>query len=229
MIMKRSRDESSSSEEPPKKKQVTPSKKWVFTDHDASTVRQAAWKALTQATIAKLAFQVEICPKTKKEHLQGCFEFCKRARPTSVIRGPFYEKQRGTDAEAVAYATKTDSRKKGVTPFLFGYPEPLDKWTHMDMCKCQMLICDQFRKRCGRKDRIVHWFWDKTGGWSKTEMALYLVDQHDAMVLQGASKDCLHGIVQQIEKTGKCPLIVIFDVPRVNQGHVSYQSIEAIK
>ena len=234
--MKRSREqteeskEQDSKEQPPKKKQqIAPSKKWVFTDHDATPVRQAAWKKLTPKPIAKLAFQVEVCPETKKEHLQGVFEFVKRARPTSVIKGPHYEKQRGTDAEAVAYATKTETRKEGAKPFVFGYPEELDKWTAKDMCCDQMLIADGVRGKCPRKDRTVHWYWEAKGNWGKTQMALYMVDQMGAMLLQGASKDCLHGIAAEIEKTGMCPRIIIFDVPRVNQGHVSYQSIEAIK
>lgn len=230
--MKRTRESNSSSgSEPPRKKakQVTPAKKWVFTDHDASEGRQDAWRKLCGGKLEKLAFQVEIGEETKKEHLQGCFVFKKKGRGSSLFKGPHFEKQRGTEAEAVAYATKEDTRKDGVEPFVYGYPEPLDKWTHLDMCKCQTLICDAFRTRCDKKSRTVNWFWESQGGWGKTEMALYLVDQHKAIVLQGASKDCLHGIKDTVEKTGACPPIVIFDVPRVNAGHVSYQSIEAIK
>ncbi len=213
-----------------KKAQIAPAKNWVFTDHNASPERQAEWKKLISSTVKRLAFQVEICPQTKKEHLQGVFELNKKMRPTSFMSGPHYEKQKGTTKEAVAYATKEDTRKRGCTPFVYGYAKPVALWTAKDMCKCQMLVCDKFKKRCHPKtDRTVHWFWEMEGGWGKTQMALYLVDQHNAMLLQGASKDCLHGIGTVIEKTGEAPPIIIFDVPRVNQGSVSYQSIEALK
>lgn len=122
-------DDNDDKEEPPakkSKKQCAPAKNWVFTDHDASVGRQAAWKLLLQSSIKRLAFQIEICPKTKKEHIQGAFELKKKARPTTFMRGPHYEKQKGTDAEAVNYATKAETRKPGTEPFVYGYPKPVE-------------------------------------------------------------------------------------------------------
>ncbi len=79
------------------------------------------------------------------------------------------------------------------------------------------------------RDRKVHWLWEAKGGWGKTEMSLYMCDQMGAMVLSGRNLDCLHGIASWIDKMGSAPPIVILDVPRVNNGHVSYQTIESIK
>jgi len=149
-------------EQPPakqQKKQMAPAKNWVFTDQDSSQGRQEAWKQLIHSTISKLAFQVEISPTTQKEHLQGCFELKKKARPTTFFRGPHYEKQRGTNTEASAYATKDDTRKPGCEPFIYGYPAKIVLWTKDDICDCQATICELFLKRCDpKKDRVVHWF-----------------------------------------------------------------------
>jgi hypothetical protein len=77
--------------------------------------------------------------------------------------------------------------------------------------------------------RVIYWFWETKGGYGKTTVCKYFVDQMGAILLGGACKDCLYGFAQYIEEHGEAPDIVIFDIPRVNKGAISYQAIEAIK
>lgn len=70
-----------------------------------------------------LIYQNEICPDSGKEHLQGYVEFNCAIRINRVkeIFGDntiHLEKRKGTQAEAIAYCSKLESRKSG--PFEFG-------------------------------------------------------------------------------------------------------------
>jgi hypothetical protein len=49
------------------------------------------------------------------------------------------------------------------------------------------------------------------------------------MVVEGANNDILCGVAKHIEEHGDAPRIIIFDIPRVNEGGVSYQAIEKLK
>ncbi len=176
--------------------------------------------------------QIEICPKTGKEHIQGVFTLKKRARPITEMGFPdvHYERQRGTDEQAVNYCNKTETRKPGTQPFKRGYPDELELIEDEDLRPEQTAIADKYIIDENKKfERKIHWYWDTKGGWGKSILAKYLVDQMGAIILAGANKDCLYGIAQMVQKNGMCPRIVIFDVPRTNEGHISYQAIESIK
>lgn len=77
--------------------------------------------------------------------------------------------------------------------------------------------------------RNVYWFWEPKGGWGKSILCKYMIDHMEAFVCEGANNDILCGISKYIEEHGECPPIIIFDIPRVNEGGVSYQAIEKLK
>ncbi len=77
--------------------------------------------------------------------------------------------------------------------------------------------------------REIHWYWEVTGGWGKTILAKFMVDTMEAIVLSGTNKDCLYAVAKILETDEAGPPIIIFDVPRCNEGHVSYQAIESLK
>jgi len=205
-------------------------KHWVFTDQDVTDERQQEWKDLLNSKLTRLAFQEEIGPESGQPHLQGCFSFpTKRRAAEALFKGPHYEVMMGTAEQASDYANKTQTRAPGCIPFTQGYPRPIDKWEFDDLCSCQNVIIDMLRGVCPRTDRTINWFWEPRGNWGKTIVTKVLVDQWDAMVLQGAGKDCLYGIATKIEANGEAPNIIIWDIPRVAQDHISYQSVEALK
>lgn len=77
--------------------------------------------------------------------------------------------------------------------------------------------------------RKVHWFFELDGNWGKSIVCKYLVDQCDALIVSGKNNDILYAIQQYIQNNKKSPRIVVFDCPRCNNGHVSFQAIESLK
>lgn len=97
--------------------------------------------------------------------------------------------------------------------------------------KEQREIVEQFRKPCPpiwEARGLLYWFWERRGGWGKSVVSLWMIDHLDAFVVSGANKDILFGFKQQVDE-GKTPNIIVFDIPRCNENHVSYQAIESIK
>ena len=95
----------------------------------------------------------------------------------------------------------------------------------------QKRIVDLFKNPCPpiwESRGMLYWFWEPEGGWGKSVTCLWMVDHMGAMMVSGANKDILCGVKDCIDK-GNMPEIIIFDIPRCNHGHVSYQAIEQIK
>lgn len=99
-----------------------------------------------------------------------------------------------------------------------------------DLKARQVAIVDRYitdeDSKWGRK---IHWYWESKGGWGKTTMAKYLIDNAGAMMVQGGSKNILCGVAKWIEKNGEAPRIILIDIPRYSYNKVSYNAIESIK
>lgn len=95
----------------------------------------------------------------------------------------------------------------------------------------QQRIVDLFKDPCPpiwEARGLLYWFWEEEGGWGKSVVCLWMVDHMNAFVCSGANKDILYGFKEQVEN-GNTPDIIVFDIPRCNNNHVSYQAIESIK
>lgn len=93
----------------------------------------------------------------------------------------------------------------------------------------QLEIVNLFKEKCPWNDRKIIWLWEALGGWGKSFVVKYLIDNCGAIMLSGASSDAINGIFSYIKETNTVPPIIIFDIPRCNQGHISYNAIEQIK
>jgi len=93
----------------------------------------------------------------------------------------------------------------------------------------QKEIADKYSKPCDQFSRMIDWYYEVHGNWGKTFLVKYLIDCCDAIMLSGASKDAINGIFSYISENERVPPIVIFDIPRCAEGHVSYNAIEQIK
>ncbi len=95
----------------------------------------------------------------------------------------------------------------------------------------QQEIVERFKKPCPpiwEERGLLYWFWEPVGGWGKSVVSLWMIDHLNAFVVSGANKDILFGFKQQVDE-GNTPDIIVFDIPRCNENHVSYQAIESIK
>lgn len=224
---------SSSSSKPKKfRKQGSPAKKWVFTDFSSNEHRFDQWIELLETKLCKLAMQEEVCPKTFRKHIQGCFTMKKKGRPLTELKmqGTHYDLQRGTDAQAVAYSSKEETRLTEGRRFQQGYAEPIRLVQLSDLREQQIQIVNQFLAPCAWDSRTIYWFWEPFGHWGKTQLTKYFVHQKNALVLSGKRNDCLYGYVEFCEKLGDNPPLVIFDIPKcVDSQYVSYEGMEKLK
>jgi len=110
-------------------------KNWCFTEHDCN-VKPFDWE---RRGITYCVWQLEVCPSSGKEHLQGFLQFtskqklsaCKKLSPTA-----HWEPAKGDVDSNYKYCTKPDTRKDG--PWSFG--EPVKKGERSDLKRCMELI-----------------------------------------------------------------------------------------
>lgn len=99
-------------------------------------------------------------------------------------------------------------------------------WSDYDTLKLfpwQKEIVDYVSDLTNLEDRIVIWIYDPLGNNGKTKLCKYLVQTHNATILNnGGTKDIAHSLP-------KAPKIVVFNFTRSNEGHINYSAIEAIK
>lgn len=179
----------------------------------------------------KIAMQIEIGDEEKRLHLQAYVCLKKKSRPINMFetldKTVHWEKCRAPK-NTRDYCRKLKGRVMG--PWEYGVPKKIVTIQKEQLREDQREIADKYiEDEDPVFGREIHWYWERTGGWGKSILCKYLVDQMGALVVQGASKDVLCGIARWIEKNDEAPRMVVFDIPRVNQGHVSYQAMEAIK
>ncbi len=221
-----------------KKKQSNPAKNWCFTLNrytPEDVARLKMYASLEGSGVVGMAFQGEV-GEEKTPHLQGHVSFKNKVRPITKFKKVLgharthLELRRGSVQQNQEYCLDPAKRQLGGPRFNYGFPEMLVKVTEAVLRKDQLDIADLFREPenalFGRK---VYWYWEERGGWGKSFLCKYMVDQMGAYVVAGKGIDVLSTIAKKVDKDGGGPPIIIFDVPRVNEGHVSYQAMEGIK
>lgn len=209
-----------------KKKQISPSKRWCFTLNNFTKEEVEEIRSKVPILCDKYICGFEI-GENGTPHIQGFLNFKKKARPMTEFGMPriHWEKTRGSLKDNLNYCSKE------AKVFLNkGMPKPT-KLMSKDLLRPEQLkIADKFIEDEDELfGRNIHWFYEKTGGWGKSVLAKFMVDCMGAMLVQGANNDILCGIQKYIEQNEEAPKIIIFDIPRTNENHISYQAIESIK
>jgi len=211
------------------KKQISPSKHWVFTLNNYKEEDLKLFSSIVPDICDKCIIGKEV-GESGTPHLQGYIKFKTKVRPMGIFK----------ECKAIhweikkKYATEMDNfkycSKDGNIFINIGFPKPVVKVSYDMLRPNQKVIVDAFKEDenaiFGRK---IHWKWETTGNWGKSFLCLHMIDYCGAFVCEGANKDILYGLKEWIEKHGECPRIVIFDIPRVSEGHVSYKAIESVK
>lgn len=99
-----------------------------------------------------LLFQMERCPETGRDHLQGYLSFLRPRRFTECISRlqsmfsytgrPHVEPVRGSVDDNIAYCTKLESRKPGTDPFEFGQRPKRSVSKEKPTALCRKLLLD---------------------------------------------------------------------------------------
>jgi len=220
------------------KKQCSPAKNWCFTlnnwkQQDVDHLK--LWATADESGVTGLAFQSEIGDE-KTPHLQGHVSFKNKVRAISKFakalghKRTHVEVRKGSIQQNQEYCLDAAKRSDDGIRFNYGFPEMLVQVKERHLRPDQLAIADLFREPesplFGRK---VYWFWEEKGAWGKSFLCKYMVDNMGAYVVSGKNSDVLSTIAKKVTVDGGGPPIVIFDVPRVNEGHVSYQAMEGIK
>lgn len=213
---------------------LNPAKRWVFTLNN-HTEMDMDIMCQHIGSVDSLIWQEEISA-TGTKHLQGAIVFTTKLRPLTKFakllghKRTHWELMKGTLQDQYTYCHKDESRLPDGKRLKLNWPRPIEKIEIKDLRPEQKEIAVQYTEdEDGKYGRKIRWYWEMEGGWGKSILAKYMVDQMGAMVVSGACGDCLFTIATYIQANGDAPPIIIFDIPRCNEGHVSYQAIEQIK
>ena len=180
----------------------------------------------------KFIFSEEFGKSGETLHVEGYMIFAKKIDFNAIqklFKFSDLQSSKKIHAEAgIKYCLKEGNRR--ISKGIENIPKPLIKMTYDKLYEWQKEISNKFVEDedplFGRK---VYWFWEKDGNLGKSILCKYMIDQMGAFVVQGKNNDILCGISSFIEKFEYCPRIIVFDIPRVNDNHVSYQAIESLK
>lgn len=153
-------------------------------------------------------------------HLQGYIEFKTKARPKSVFSNEkiHWEKYKGTKKQNIAYCSKD-----GNTVYSYGMPKPIKIITNLYAWQkdIENLIFTE------PDDRTVYWYYDKTGNIGKSAFIKYCAIKHKSLFCCGGKMSDIMNLVFN-QDMNECTS-VLFDIPRANEGFVSYTALESIK
>lgn len=203
---------------PPPKKQISPSKRWCFTLNN-----------YTQNDISSINLIVPKCciivvGKEKGEcgtpHLQGYCEFKDKLRPLSLKlnKGIHWEKCKGDRKENIDYCSK-----EGNICISKGIPKPIKVIT--DLYPWQRSVLDLYHQEIN--DRKIYWFYETKGNFGKSAFIKYMIVKHNILFCSGGKyTDIMNLVFNNDMDVCDC---IMFDIPRANEGHISYASLESIK
>lgn len=113
---------------------MTQYRNWMFTIFKDNNVCDLHHQLRNQDRIQYMIYQLEECPETRRLHLQGYCEFRKMTtlkQAKSLLGATAHlEKRRGSQAEAISYCSKQDTRIAG--PFIIGEKAVQGKRTDLE-------------------------------------------------------------------------------------------------
>lgn len=207
----------------PKDKRVSQAKRWVFTWNNYPE----DWENKIRTSFGSSGSKIWIAGKEVGEkgtpHIQGYVELNKKSRPFTVFPflplGIYWKAARGSREENYGYCSKDGE-------FICkGFPKPIK--TIETLRPWQQDIVNILDGEVD--DRKIYWYWESVGNIGKSALVKYLHLKREALVCQsGKEADILYHVMMSDIET-KDPGIVVYDIPRSHEGHVSYSALEQIK
>ncbi|QGF19386.1 replication associated protein [Antarctic virus COCH21_111] len=181
---------------------------------------------------SRYAFQLEMCPTTKKLHYQGQMSLSVKARFHEVVKW-FPDKSRVRATRNVVgselYCQKGASRIEG--PWTKG-PVATPKGGRPKKEEDEPLELDEPDRAWQQEilaifdtkpdKRTIYWYWEPDGNAGKTCFAKYVCATRKALYVNGKEGDILYAAAEKKVK------IVIVDVKK-SQSDVPYSAIESLK
>ncbi len=158
-------------------------------------------------------------------HIQGYVWFAKKERPFTIYknrRDIHWEVARGTLKQNLIYTMK---EKNYVSK---GFKVPKCPKTIVPDYEWEIELLKKLKEE--PDDRTLFWYWSYRGKTGKSQFAKYLCLRHQALIVYGAGRDCMQGVVGFFESTGSYPEIIVVDLPRnYNIHRFNYTIIEQLK
>lgn len=215
-----------SGSKPPTKKRDNACRNWCFTlflsDEEGAKDNDLTPEELFHRLLKRcdeFTYQVERCPKTQKLHYQGVFslEVKERRSTAKEVIGDnraHLENAKGWKA-SWNYCRKAESRVAGPWDHKTEWMEvieTLNPW--------QEELASLLREK--PDDRTIHWYWEHVGNSGKSAMADWLVARMGACEVLGKYSDAAYALKPN-------PKIVIWDLTREREQHLSYSMMESVK
>lgn len=210
-----------------KQKQGNQFVRWCFTFNNYNGIRDITdLKIKFNKLCNKYIFQEET-GENGTPHLQGSIHLKKRARLTEMKKineSIHWEATKNVEA-ADKYACKEETR----TGEIYTH-EKRDAFVRtkskFDDMKPRKELLDIVSVE--PDNRTINWIWSEEGGVGKTSTVAWMEHNFNGVcVANGKGTDIKNSIIAHLEHS---PLeILVINVPRTNEAHVSYAAIEEIK
>lgn len=204
-------------------------KNWCFTVYcnDKYTLDEIEIQMIQKIQHKKLTyvFGREICPDTKRPHLQCYISFAVKQRLKTLL-GNIYKYDtwhkavcKGDEKDNYRYCTKEGNFKTNIK-----MPKSIGalKKKEIELYGWQLEAMEHI-KSCAQEQRRILWIFDRQGNSGKNVMCEYLVAEYGAVIMGG----CDRHIKSQVMDNLDCELFII-NVTR-DGGGVSYSAIEAVR
>lgn len=203
------------------KPRISQSKYWCFTSYN---IAMDKWIAYFTACETKYIIGEETCPTTGKQHLQGYIESATYIRPMEKFKEKdvHWEKRKGTREQNIKYCSKEGNfRTNFLTKKKVGNLQ-VDKLTLVDW-----MLDILKRINLNRNHREIMWVWDRVGGKGKSRLCKYILEEYENVMYFTGGRNS--DITSQIIESELVPELCLFDLPRSNEGHISYNALEQVK
>jgi hypothetical protein len=201
--------------------------------------------------VAQFCFQLEVGKETGRVHWQGWARHtgAKTYKQWHKLLGPnaWVSKQKARhNADAWRYCCKEDTRmslaeslsmgidKDSIGPFFKGIvmegPKVLSPLDNVELYPYQQDLMDVYEGE--PHPRTIYWIWEKTGNCGKSAFTKHLAIKGDTLCVTGKESDVSCGVADWVQpKKGKpAPLrCIIWDLPRIKEGKVSFAAMESVK
>lgn len=208
-----------------------PAKCWIFTLHLKTD--KGRWNSITswweqiqkKRSIFKMyRFAMEYGESGLKPHIQGAFILHKKLR-MGQLKNILLDDTIHLEIMKGTWGDQEYCGKEGHE--LYTNDRKVQLISKDILWDWQLEVISWFENYCDMFDRKVHWIKGDCQG--KSMVCKYLIDNEDSIVVEGKNNDILYGISEYVKQHGNSPKIVIVDIPKCNQGAVSYQALEKIK
>jgi len=201
------------------KQRIAPSIRWIMVLNNWTNVELSAIGSIISKNCKYAIIEKEV-GENGTPHLQGYFEFKTKMRPCSVfnISRIHFEKAKGTREQNDIYCSKDSNIVISI-----GRPKPIKLITNLYPWQLEILEI----MKTEPDDRTIHWYWEKTGSFGKTQFVKYCVVKHKVLMCNGGKhSDIMNLVFNQDMNETEC---VMFDIPRPHEGNISYSALECIK